>query len=814
MKSKKMFIRRQKNLVERCISGVNDVIASLFKALYFFEIKNKLTLFVTLSFIFIFLGISLNLYATDLNIKGSQFLINNKPTFLFQLNYYSALEASRYSIEQDLDDMQRLGINSIRIGIKCNTSGEDISVTDTMGNPIPQKMNKLRWILAECDRRGVIVGLAFPNTENFKVQQKAVSAVASELKVLQNWYVDFSMEPDNHGEVIPINQLQELRDIVKQKAPGLPFALSIDDGLSENEMRSLLLNVNIDFINLPGKFAEPSNSTKIIRQCMLWMKKFGREVPVNCQVSINHDLQKEFYPLASNMIIGLHESIKHGTAGWCVCLRGNGNELDGQSCAYSLAGQRLFDQLDTDVHHILSTLAPVIKTARSNERRKVRGTLKIHPGNPRYLSDGAGQPIYITGSHTWMNFQDIGSMSPLISPVFDYGQYLHSLETYHHNFIRLWAWEEAWRLIPSTLIHVTPSLFKRTGPGIGNDTLDKFDLTQFNPEYFKRLRQRIIAADNKGMYVGVMLFQGFSVAKKSAKSLFSPWDFHPFNKNNNINDIDGDLNQDGEGHEVHTLSDGNILAIQKAYVRKVIDELNDLDNIIYEISNESHAASTEWQYEIINYIHEYEKLKPKQHLVWMSYQWDGILGRGGNRTLFNSPSDIISPGRRTIDEKHDRIYESNPPVANGSKIIIADTDHINVRNLNRRGWVWQIFMRGNNPIYMDFLGNSKGEIDTRIAMGVTRQFADRINLSQMIPLADSTVCSTGYCLYKRGSEYLAYQPVDGPFTIDLLQGKYHFEWFDPIKNKLVETGSLEVKSSSQKFVPPLNGEAVLYLKIY
>src|SRR5678815_18433 len=37
-----------------------------------------------------------------------------------------------------------------------------------------------------------------------------------------------------------------------------------------------------------------------------------------------------------------------------------------------------------------------------------QGPLRVHPTNPRYFTDGSGKAIYLTGSHTWNNFQDGG----------------------------------------------------------------------------------------------------------------------------------------------------------------------------------------------------------------------------------------------------------------------------------------------------------------------------------------------------------------------------------------------------------------------
>ena len=38
-----------------------------------------------------------------------------------------------------------------------------------------------------------------------------------------------------------------------------------------------------------------------------------------------------------------------------------------------------------------------------------RGPLRVLAANPRYFTDGSGRAVYLTGSHTWDNRQDIGS---------------------------------------------------------------------------------------------------------------------------------------------------------------------------------------------------------------------------------------------------------------------------------------------------------------------------------------------------------------------------------------------------------------------
>jgi hypothetical protein len=195
------------------------------------------------------------------------------------------------------------------------------------------------------------------------------------------------------------------------------------------------------------------------------------------------------------------------------------------------------------------------------------GPLSVHPTNTRYFADQNGSPVYLTGSHTWLNFQNFSQFSD-----FDYSAYLDFLEDREHNFFRLWVWEHSrsWDTDPTPW--VSPLPYERTGPGTANDGLSRFDLTQFNQGYFDRLRTRVIQAQSRGIYVSIMLFNGWSV--DSGKGAFV-WTNHPLNEDNNIDGIDGDLNNDGNGVEAHELAVSAVTAIQEDYVRKVIDTVND-----------------------------------------------------------------------------------------------------------------------------------------------------------------------------------------------------------------------------------------------
>lgn len=432
-------------------------------------------------------------------------------------------------------------------------------------------------------------------------------------------------------------------------------------------------------------------------------------------------------------------------------------------------------------------------------QNSLAGGLEVSLTNPRYFQDSSGKAVYLVGSHTWNNGQDFNPV------IFDFPGYLDFLAAYNHNFIRLWTWEEAKMLLDGFNSIIDPGIYERTGPGIAADGLPKFDLTKFNQNFFNRLRQRVLMARDRGIYVSVMLFNGWSIVSKSPSN---PWTVHPFNRSNNINNVNGDPNNNGNGEETHTLQIPAIVALQEAYLRKVLDTLNDLDNVLYEVSNETDGtpAATQWEYHIINYVKNVEAGEPNQHLIGMTAQYPN----GNNSDLFNSPADWISPNSSA---SYPYNYQTNPPPANGSKVIIADTDHLWGIG-GDRGWAWKSFLRGLNVIYMDpYLGDCAdvpADESLRKNLGYILAYADKMDLLNMSP--QPNLSSTGYCLANIGHEYLVYSTSGRSFTVNLasIPGSFSVEWFNPSTGKST-SGGTATGGGSRSFSPPFSGDAILYL---
>ncbi len=256
------------------------------------------------------------------------------------------------------------------------------------------------------------------------------------------------------------------------------------------------------------------------------------------------------------------------------------------------------------------------------------GPLTVSATNPRYFThagDPTGRAVYLTGSHIWNNLQDgmgPGAEGPAEPERFDFDAYLRFLDERGHNFIRLWRWEQFRSQAAAGEYHLNmaPQPWARTGPGTAKDGKPRFDLDQFDPAYFSRLRERVEEARDAGIYVGVLLFDGWALHLSPSPDHIEG---HPFHSRNNTNGIAATSIDD---LQVLPL-DPRISSIEEAYIRKVVDTLHDLPNVLWEVANESSGDgqvdkefagflgmdeppvwgdSTQWQYWVIDVVKRHE----------------------------------------------------------------------------------------------------------------------------------------------------------------------------------------------------------------
>ena len=141
---------------------------------------------------------------TILGIEGARFTWNGQPTFLLGFSYYGALGAPEEFIRNDLDEFQRCGFNWLRVWATWSAFGTNVSAIDAQGRSRDPFLRRLQWLVAECDRRGLIVDVTLTrNAESpaakadgplpgFKAHQRAVNTLVEALKLQRNWYLDLA----------------------------------------------------------------------------------------------------------------------------------------------------------------------------------------------------------------------------------------------------------------------------------------------------------------------------------------------------------------------------------------------------------------------------------------------------------------------------------------------------------------------------------------------------------------------------------------------------------------------------------------------
>jgi hypothetical protein len=89
------------------------------------------------------------------------------------------------------------------------------------------------------------------------------------------------------------------------------------------------------------------------------------------------------------------------------------------------------------------------------------GPLSVSSSNPRFFVDSNGKAVYLSGVHLNNDLVDRSDKT-----VFDFTNYLNFLQQYEHNFVRLWAWEQAaWTNESTAKITFDPLPYQRKGPG-------------------------------------------------------------------------------------------------------------------------------------------------------------------------------------------------------------------------------------------------------------------------------------------------------------------------------------------------------------
>jgi hypothetical protein len=433
--------------------------------------------------------------------------------------------------------------------------------------------------------------------------------------------------------------------------------------------------------------------------------------------------------------------------------------------------------------------------------------LALHPDNPHYFLWRGEPTVLVTSAEHY---------GALLNLDFDYARYLKALQKDGMNHTRTFS--GVYRELPSSFgitdnplapkphRYVCPWARSET-PGYA-DGGNRFDLQRWDPAYFQRLKDFLKHADRCGVVVELTLF-----CPMYRQEL---WDACPMNAANNVNGI-GKCSKD----EVYTLQQPDLLAVQLAVARKIVEETQEFDNLYYEVCNEPYfgGVTVPWQHRIVDEIVRVEAALPRQHLISMN----------------------IANGSCRVESPHPRVSIFNfhyctPPEAVGQNYDLNreigenETGFRGKDDVLYRTEAWDFLIAGgglyNNLDYsftvqhptgtfLDYRSPGGGSPALRGQLRTLKAFLEGFPLVQMAP-DDQVLRSVNDPLVVRalsqpGRAYAIYvhvpiakkpkpeqlqqlgsQSTRAELVLELPPGDYHAEWLNTITGQVVGTADLAV----------------------
>ncbi len=401
--------------------------------------------------------------------------------------------------------------------------------------------------------------------------------------------------------------------------------------------------------------------------------------------------------------------------------------------------------------------------------------IQLHPENPHYFLFRDEPTILITSGEHY---------GAVLNLAFDYIPYLDELQANRLNMTRTFSGvycepQGAFNIEHNTLApapnHYISPWARSHVPGYANGG-NKFNLNRWDEKYFVRLKNFIHEASQRGIVVEYVFF--------CPMYREAMWELSPMNAANNINGL-----SQVDRNQVYTMKDRALLHIQDKFVDKVIRELQDFDNIIFEVCNEPYFGNVtkDWHDRMIRKIVESQNKYGSSHLI--------------AHNIANGSKVIESPNKHVSVFNFHYAY---PPKAveqnyHLNKVIGYDeTGFAGDSDAKYRGDGWAFIIAGGG-LYdnLDYSFTTEHEEGTakqnapgggsptlRKQLNILRTFMERFDFIQMEPRhellqsIEGDEKTRGWVLAQEGKAYAVYLRFGhkSTITMDILEGTYRAEW--------------------------------------
>jgi hypothetical protein len=396
---------------------------------------------------------------------------------------------------------------------------------------------------------------------------------------------------------------------------------------------------------------------------------------------------------------------------------------------------------------LIVVLACVVLAALPSPTPAAQGSpISLHPDNGHYFLFRGRPTVLVTSAEHY---------GAVLNGDFDYVRYLDELKAHDLNLTRTFS--GVYREVPGSFNikgnTLAPGDDKYISPW-ARDAQGKYDLTKWNDAYFARLKDFLKAAGERGVVVELVLFCTFYEDVL--------WDICPLNRKNNVNGV-GNVRRE----QAHTLTEKPLVDAQLAFVRKVVAELKDIDNLYYEVCNEPYFAGVadDWQQLVARTVADAENGFPRKHLI--------------ARNIANGSAKITNPDPNVSVFN---FHYCHPPDAVGqnydlNKVIAYDeTGFRGNGNAVYRTHAWHFLLAGgavyNNLDYSFTAEAEDGSAEVtpptpggggpalRRQLKILRGFVDGFDLLKMKPdgkgVSSSTPGVTVRVLAEPGRQYAIY----------------------------------------------------------
>jgi len=431
--------------------------------------------------------------------------------------------------------------------------------------------------------------------------------------------------------------------------------------------------------------------------------------------------------------------------------------------------------------------------------------LQVHKENPRWF-DYDGKTVALFGSGDW------GIIPNLNIDIVEHNEWYNSYGA-NTNRVTLFAF--------CTVVGLAP--WKRTGPGTARDGLAKFDLREWDDDFWMRVHEYLSDCQKRKIIVLLQMWDEPFIEQSKER-----WGINPFNPANNINNIPGLPTGYGSAEkEFYDPDNEELTRFQDALIRKLLDETALVyGNIIYEIGNEINMDSRTpkdiaWQRHWIDFFEKYEQ----EHGIEL------LLSNDTRRVLFNDSSNAFDITNHhgfagyNIRQSNkvqlsEQIYSAvqndfknyGKPVVNSRPC--SDPDRKNYPDIVSedigRLLYWSYFCSGAHIIGFRTTEESwKGGLAAERIIQSVQTFIKRLKLERFVPRRD--LVDNGLCLADTGREYVIYLAEGGTVTIDMseVRGNMIATWYNPRKSTDERVEKIQA-GSKLTFRAPDNNDWVLH----